>query len=355
MSKKQSKIKASYEVTPASQKGQAELELPEEATNELGLATARFIDAFNHSSKKVFDMFCNGLSKLGQPIGEILNGTTAAIEIANQSIYMKLAMTKETNMRKMLAYSVSEFDKKVNNGEDIPEHIVETDEISLIEENASLTSNEEFLQLWAKLYTEEVCKPGSISRKTIKLVETLDIKIIKILENEILPFCDKNGFFWGSINGISNLLLMQGYGLIEANAISASNSTINSMYEVRLNNNYTLYCYPNLSCSAVLKTQMYRLTKSALEIVQNIDLQILSSDNIDNVIFNHIEESSRTWKLAPIHKDKIKLKNTINPNEKFIVCDNNSNVVFPLNSQFKNVDEFYQNAIQNIEVKNNDE
>lgn len=58
-------------------------------------------------------MFCNGMSTLGRPIGAIIDGKTASIELANQSIYLKLAMTKEANMRKHLACIAKEFDEKV--------------------------------------------------------------------------------------------------------------------------------------------------------------------------------------------------------------------------------------------------
>lgn len=350
MNKKRAKIKASYEVAPTSCKGEADVELPEEATNELGLATARLIDTFNNSSKKVFDMFCNGMSKLGEPIGEIIKGKTTAIELANQSIYMKLAMTKEANMRKLIAYAAEEFDKKVDNGENIPSHLVETDEILLIEENASMTSNEEFLKLWAKLYTEEACKPGSVSRKTIKLLETLDIKIIKILENKIFPFCDYNGFYWGNIHGIADLLLLQDYGLIETNPICASSINLNDTYSVRLNEDYILYCYPNFACSAVINAQMYRLTNCALEIINNVKMHAeIKPDDAIKIIYEHVNESSKIWRISKEFNGRIRLKKTIKKNEKFVICDNKNNVVYPKDSPFKTYNEFLESAMANIE------
>ncbi len=350
MTNKQTKISGSYEISPVTQKGEMDINLPDEATNELGLATARLIDTFNNSSKRVFDMFCNSMSTLGQPIGEIIKGKTAAIELANQSLYMKLAMTKETNMRKLLAYAAEEFEEKVVNGEDIPNHLVETDEILLIEENASLTSNEEFLKLWAKLYTEETCKHGSISRKTIKVLETLNIDIIKILENNIFPFCDNNGFYWGKMHGISDLLLLQDYGLIETNPICASSINLNESYAVRLNKDYILYCYPNIACSAIIKSQMYRLTNCALEIKNNVKLSPeITSEEAIKIIYEHINKSIEYWKVAPEFEKKIHLKNTIKNNEMFIICDNDNNVVYPKNSPFKIYNEFYESAMANIE------
>lgn len=352
MDKKQTKINASYELTPTSHKGNAQLDLPEEAINELGLATARLVDVLSNSSKKVFDMFCNGMSKLGQPIGEIINGKTKALELANQSIYMKLAMTKEANMRKLIAYSAAEFDKKVSNGEEIPDHLVETDEILLIEENASMTSNEEFLKLWAKLYTEEACTPGSISRKTIKLVETLDSSIIKILENEIFPYCDINGFYWGPQNEISNLLKMIDYGLLERDVVELRPKGVNLYCKVSINCEMNLYCCPNYTCSSGILGVMYRLTGSAIEIYQNINKVNITHEQ-KNIILDHINESSQNWRISSELRNKIKLKSPLKNFIKFVVCDDKGNIIHPINSQYKNVEEFIENSIYNFEVLDN--
>ena len=353
MSKKQTKIKASYEVSPKACKGQADINLPEEATNELGLATARLIDAFNNSSKKVFDMFCNGMSKLGQPIGEIINGKVAAIELANQSIYMKLAMTKEANMRKLIAFAADEFDKKIANGEDIPDYITESDEILLIEENASLTSNEEFLKLWAKLYTEEACKPGTVSRRTIKLVESLDASIIKIFEENILPYCDYLGFYWGNKDNLKNILILTDYGLlVKSDRLIYHSQRLNYAQFVQLNSNYNLCIYPNYYYNAHYKYSNYKLTTSGIEIY-NILKDYINIPQDMHLIFENITEASQNWEITWHYKDKIHIKQLPKNDEKFIIYDNYGNVIYPKNSPFKTLQEFIEVANQNIEVIDN--
>lgn len=350
MTNKQTKISGSYEISPVTQKGEMDINLPDEATNELGLATARLIDTFNNSSKRVFDMFCNSMSTLGQPIGEIIKGKTAAIELANQSLYMKLAMTKETNMRKLLAYAAEEFEEKVVNGEDIPNHLVETDEILLIEENASLTSNEEFLKLWAKLYTEEACKPGTVSRRTIKLVETLDASIIKIFEENILPYCSSDGFYWGNKNDLNDILTIADYDLlVKSDGIIVNPKKLNYVQSVKLNNNYNLCVYPNYYYHAYYKYSNYRLTTSGLEIYKILKDKIKMPQDM-HLMFENIKEASKDWQIATPYKDKIHIKRLPNNDEKFIICDNDNNVVYPETSPFRTLQEFIYNASQNIEV-----
>lgn len=335
-----------YELTPTRQKGK--LIVPNEGANELAKATAHLINNFNNSSKKVLDMFCNGLSKLGEPIGEIIKGKTAAIELANQSIYMKLAVTKETNMRKLIAYSVEEFDKKVKEGQEIPNHLIETDNLLLIQENASTTSNEEFLKLWAKIYTEEACKPNTVSKKTIKLLETLDSRLVEILEKEIFPYCDENGYYWRKTNDISKVLLIQDYGLIDAKDINTYCIVPKEPSTSRINTTNTLHVYPGYGFSPSSK---FVLTKSGLEIKKI--LKISPKRKHLQEIFEVIANSSKYWHL--IHNKDIKYIKKPLQDELFIITGKNGNVIYPKDSKFKTLKQFKESALRNIvEIKEND-
>ena len=332
------------ELTPTSQKGK--VSLPEEATNELGLATARLVDTLNNSSKQVFNMFCNGLSTLGQPIGEIIKGKTAAIALANESIYMKLAVTKESNMRKLLAYTAEELDVKVNSGEEIPESLPQSDNIMLIQDNASTTSEDEFLQLWAKLYAEEACKPNSISRKTIKTLESLDSGIIKILEKDIFPYCDDEGFFWGVDTKLQSLVLAQDYGIVDTKNIVRIGLNPKMMLNTKLNDTRYLYLYPAYSYAP---DGRYLLTKAGLEMKKI--LKIYPNEEQLKEMYKIIERSASTWYIANPYESTVHMKTMITDAQKFVICDSSSNIVFPLNQKYKTLNDFYNNALENMEFK----
>ena len=342
-------MKVNFEKSAADVKGNIEITV--QPINELVAATTRCIDSIRSGSEKVGNMLCNSATVIGNPVGAWFDGKAQEISANSQFIVANIMYKKEINAIKHLQYVAEEFNKKVKNDEQIPEKIEASDNLLLIQDNASTTSNEEFLRLWAKLYTEEACKQGSISRKTIKLLETLDINIIKILENEIFPYCDNNGFYWGNVRGISNLLLLQDYGLIETNPICASSINFNESFNVRLNGNYILCCYPNLACSAIIASQMYRLTNFSLEIVNNVNLHAeISPDDAIQIIYEHINESSKFWNIAQAFYGRFKFKNPLKHEEKFVICDNQNNVIYPKNSPFKTYDEFIKSALDNIEV-----
>lgn len=344
---KNSKIKLGYEVSPTSHKGDAELELPSEGTNELCIATAALLNTLRSCSEKVVNMFCNGLSTLGRPIGAIIDGKTASIELANQSIYLKLAMTKEANMRKHLAYVAKEFDEKVKNNEDIPESLIETDKLLLIQDNVSTTSEEEVLKLWAKLYTEEACKPGTISRKAIKLIETLDAKIADILENEIFPYCDQVGFYWGNSDNFNSIITAIDYGFLETSNLGRKGLYVDYPGIISFGN-YNVFVHPGFDYAS--KNPGYRLTKPAIEIKQ-----CLKQTNIDilDVISKTINDCTPNWLINDEIKNNMKFKKSIKNDEKFVVCNNEDVIVFPQNKQYKTIEDYRVYTMANIEFINN--
>lgn len=351
-SNENSKVSVEYELTPASQKVGAELNLPKEAANKLSDATSNLVNVLANSSEKVINMLCNGASTLTAPFGALLKGKTAEIELNNQSIYAKLAITKEINMRKLSAYVTQELNDKVNKGEEIPDSLEDSDNLILIQDNASTMSDEEFLKLWAKLYTQEACKPGSVSRKTIKILETMDSNVVKILEKDIFPYCDDKGFYWGKTDDISSLLLAMDYNLVQDGAISFNPGTFNASLPIRIDKEHILYCYPNYGYHAEYKGQMYRLTTPGLEVYRNLNKNAKKED-ILKIIFNNISEASCHWEVNNSIPSKFSLKADIKTNEKFVICDNSKNVVYPENSPFKTFDEFYASALKNIELVNN--
>lgn len=339
-----SNINVKHEITPTSHKFDANVNVPDKAMNELGLATANAINTLSNCSNKVVDMLLNSCSIIAAPVGELIKGKTAQIELNNQSIYAKLALTKEINMRKHLNYVAMEFNEKEKQGQDIPKALNDTDNLLLIQDNASTTSDENFLKLWAKLYTEEASKPGMISRKAIKLVEGLDYETVKLIEEEIFPYCDSKGYYWGQTNKIDHLLIAQDYGFISINNSFLIPLKLNNCVNIELVNKYFICLYPNMEYRAT----SYCLTKPAREIKTCLNKK--TTDEQFKIMLERINKEAFYWKIHEEHDKKIKLKNKIENNEKFIIYDENKNVISPKDSPFKTLEEFYNSAIKNIEI-----
>lgn len=338
-----------YEISPLTQKGKANL--PSEGVNDLLKATARLIDTVCNGAECVGTMLKNSTNVLGKPIEALIQGKTNEIELANQFITARLTYVKETNATMHVAYIAEEFNEKVKLGEEIPEKIEESDKLYKIQGQASEVSNEEFLKLWAKLYVEEACNPNTVSKKTINILGDMDYNIVKILEKEIFPYCDYDGFYFGNQVDVSKLMIAMDYGIIDNFAI-CQNPRINAMWKSQITDTLTIFCYPNYAYSSSRNGLMYKLTTSGLEIYKI--LKINKTKEILDIIFKNIEEASKSWGISNQAQDKIRNIHPINPNEKFVICDNNNNIIYPLNSQYKNIDEFYINTINNFEVVQND-
>lgn len=301
-------------------------------------------------SQKTMNMLFNATATLFKPLSAWLHGRAAMIEVEYLPFYQKLVECKERNLQQLAKNTIMEFAQKEQNGEPIPETIHDTDNLLLIQDNASTTSNEEFLKLWAKLYTEEACKPGSVSRKTIKLIETLDIDIVKLLENDIFPYCDANGFYWGNQEELSKLSVATDYGIMDNFPVAISPESINQGLTIRLSENYILFCYPNFQYSSKRKNVMYKLTSPGLEIYENIKIR-QTKEQLDTV-FKNIELSVLGWCISKSYINKIRLKNNVNPKDRFVICDITGNTVYPLDSKYKSLADFQNNAERNIEIIN---
>lgn len=295
-------------------------------------------------SEETIAKIANANSTLFAPATAWLKGQEAKITTGFLPFYDKLAERKNQNLQNLAIDVIRELKNREDSNAEIPEKFEDTDNLLLIQENASTTSNEEFLKLWAKIYTEEACKPGFVTRKTIKLLESLDISTVKILENDIFPFCDDSGFYWGNEKRLNSVLIAQDFGILDSKDLLRYSLTINVPAKEIINNELCYYVYPNFGYAP---RDEYILTKSGLEI-KNI-LKIFPSQNNINEVIKTMEKSSEAWKIIDIY-DKTKLKNTITNRQKFIICDKNNNIIYPTDQEYKTYAEFYQNAMANIEV-----
>lgn len=342
---KKSTIRIEHEITPTSHKVKGDITLPNKAMNELGLATANLINTFNNCSERIINMFCNGTSVVGAPVGEFIKGKTAEIELAHQSVYAKLAYTKEVNMRRHLNFVAQEFCKKEKNGDEIPEVLNDTDNLLLIQDNASTTSDEDFLQLWAKLYTTEACKNGSVSRKAIKLCETLDADIVKVFESDIFPYCDDLGFYWGdSKQNIFKLLKVIDYGFMNETHLNRIPTNINIPVILTFDD-IQVFTTPGYQVSPIGST--YKLTSPAMEIRNCLQAKI--TQNIIDEIIKTLTKSVTKWHVYEDYQPLIIFKEPINQIDLFILCKNN-NVIYPADKPYKNVGEFQEYIMKKIEI-----
>jgi len=341
-----SSIELENEITPTSHKVGVKANLPNQAVNELGLATANLINTITKGSDKVFNMFCNSMSTLGAPVAEILKGKTAEIKLNNQSIYAKLAYTKEVNMRRLSNYVAEEFNQKVLDGKPIPERLEDTDNLLLIQDNASTTSNETLLKMWSKLYTEEACNTGAVNRKAIKLVEALDAKTAKILEEKIFPFCDDLGIYWGDDKKLGERLRAMDYGFLQNNDIQRIGRYIDYP-TIFFISDYKVLIHPGYNSHP--DTPIYRLTISACEIRKCLNIQEI--DVLDE-IKNTLIKNSPSWVINKEITGKIKFKKPVMPDEKFIICKNNT-VIFPTHKPYKTIEEYQDYVMGNIEFTGN--
>ena len=341
----QSTFEVKNKITPTSHEFEAKAQVPTQTVNEFATVTANCIDTLRKGSERVGKMLSNSANVIGKPIGAWFEGKANEITANSQLIVANITYQKEINAIRHLQYITEEFNHKVDNNEDIPEKIEKSDNLFLIQDNASTTSEEEFLRIWAKLYTEEACKPGTISRKTIKTVETLDSNIIKILEKDILPFCDDNGCFWGVDDKLQSLVLAQDYGIVDKKGIEHFKMSPKAMMNTKLNDEKFLYLYPSYSYSPSGK---YFLTNSGLEIKKI--LKIYANEEQLKEIFYMIEEASKNWQISGFYDEKVYLKSEISNIEKYVICDSENNVIIPDNQPYKTLDDFYNNALANMEI-----
>lgn len=343
--KEQSNFEIKNKITPTGHEFEAKAKVPQEAVTELVLATTRCIDSIRKGSERVGAMLSNSSKAIGKPIGAYLEGKSNEISANSQLIVANIMYKKEINAIKHLQYISEELNQKVAKGEDIPEKIEESDNLLLIQDNASTTSNEELLKMWAKLYTEEACKSGSVSRKAIKLVESLDLQTAKTIEEEIFPYCDNSGVYWGAENKYETIMLAVDYGFLQhINYEKKSMGTRNLNAEII--SNYMLYVYPGFNYSP---NPSYKLTAPALEIRSALNKSF--SKDILNEISQRILKSTVAWHFDNEALPKAKLKKDIPSDEKFVICDMNNNVVYPINKTYKTIHEYGAFAIANLEFE----
>lgn len=223
----------------------------------------------------------------------------------------------------LLAVNVAEnLAEKENNGEDLPPNIEDTDNLFSIQNAASETTDEDFIKFWARLYTEEACKPNTVSKKAINLCRDLDKNVVKMLEEDVFPYCDNQGYFLGNkIKRLEGLRIAKEYGFIQTADITSRPLFLDVMVMHKISQ-YTIHVFPGYVFSTDALSGRI-LTNTALEIRKCIGFR----GNIDlNELIQGLESYTKYWKVDEKFTNLIKYPQEIK--QKFFISENDI-IVYP--------------------------
>lgn len=223
----------------------------------------------------------------------------------------------------LLAVNVAEnLAEKENNGEDLPPNIEDTDNLFSIQNAASETTDEDFIKFWARLYTEEACKPNTVSKKAINLCRDLDKNVVKMLEEDVFPYCDNQGYFLGNkIKRLEGLRIAKEYGFIQTADITSRPLFLDVMVVHKISQ-YTIHVFPGYVFSTDALSGRI-LTNTALEIRKCIGFR----GNIDlNELIQGLEDYAKYWEVDEKFTNLIKYPQEIK--QKFFISENDI-IVYP--------------------------
>lgn len=208
------------------------------------------------------------LGELAKPATVLIEKISACVGVLYEPIYIKKIAKANAAANKIDALSkieISEMEertlkrilheetKKQNNAENIIKSAceglnansdpstIDEDWISHFFEKCKIVSNSQMQRIWGKLLSAEANKPGSVSKKTIELVATLDKNDAQLFTNlcsfvvsdgigQLLPFIlstEKSIYTSMGIN-FESLTHLAYLGLISFNSLSGFNYTSQS-------------------------------------------------------------------------------------------------------------------------------
>ncbi len=242
----------------------------------------------------------------------------------------------------LLAVNVAEnLAEKEKNGEDLPQNIEDTDNLFAIQNAASETTDEDFINFWARLYTEEACKPNTVSKKTVNLCKDLNRNIINLLEREIFPFCDEHGFYFGDYDKhIEAISMAEDYGFLRTCEQAIASDYIDRFSHHRIGK-FCIQLFPGYAYGLPFNHKM--LTQSSLEIFRCLKFE--NSVNVWGCI-RQLEEVSTTFQIAKPYKNLIKYKTPI-PHKFFVTLGDK--IVYPEDMKEKKLNDVIKETFDNIE------
>ena len=307
-------------------KATAELKLPEKVDENVGKACrdlSQTVKKVASPVSKIAELYLiKAPCTLLAPVAAYLRGKSYEIACKYLPFQNQIEMRKELSQIKMAQFVLENLVDKEQKGEELPPNIEDTDNLFSIQNVASETTDEDFIKFWARLYTEEACKPNTVSKKAINLCRDLDKNVVKMLEEDVFPYCDNQGYFLGNkIKRLEGLRIAKEYGFIQTADITSRPLFLDVMVIHKISQ-YTIHVFPGYVFSTDALSGRI-LTNTALEIRKCIGFR----GNIDlNELIQGLEYYAKYWKVDEKFTNLIKYPQEIK--QKFLISENDI-IVYP--------------------------
>ena len=322
----------------------AELKLPKKVDSKIGTAFVNLSEGVSSLMKlpeKTLYMLKNTTNTLFCLPSAWLQGKAEIIKAKSNVEAQKIREEKSTTM--LLIKVLEIFAEKEKNGEEIPNKIEDSDNLFAIQNAASEYTDEDFIKFWARLYTEEACKPNTVSKKTINLCKDLDKKIINILETNIFPYCDTYGFYLADRDKyIEDLIIARDYGFLKTPTHQINPHFINEFITTNIGQ-YSIYIFPGYNYKMNIIGDVLSISAIEINNILHLDHRIRLNDVLAQLI-----NISANWNIyEPVEKLMIYKQHF---NTKFFITENN-NIIYPNEWIGKSVSDIKRYILSNIEYK----
>ncbi|MCT4552838.1 MAG: DUF2806 domain-containing protein [Alphaproteobacteria bacterium] len=307
----------------------------------IGTGIGNILNIPPYIAKKIIDGSCC----IASPLME--KQTQKANIIKNLTLLETIQLRENENLNKFALKTIKKLSEKPKN--ELPEKITDTDNTIRIMNLAKETSDEDFLDFWAKLCSEEFCKPNSLSKKTLNLISNLDKKTAQTFE-KILKYCDiesgilftghiQSGVFMNdeSMASINDLDTLKEYGLIMENKLIAYSEN-EKLFKLDFKNFKAIF-----HSKTVFPYSLY-LTSSGLEIQKILKIYPNKYD-IKKIYENILKAKSKNF----IFNDKKYRNINIINNDYVKIITNNGEIILPENSKSENINDYIKRTIKYIE------
>ena len=323
-----------------------DVKLPEKVDENIGRGICILAESVGELIKlpsRALDIARTAGCTLFKPLSAYLNGAAAVIEA--RSFVEAQNIRKETSQCKLATRVAINLAEREARGQAMPQQIMDTDNLFAIQNAASETTDEDFLRFWANLYTEEACRPNTVSKKTVELCKVLDRRVVKILEEKIFPYCCKDFFLAVYHITVEDLSIAENYGFLVNQSIALNSLVAESGVSMNMDK-YTIICSPGYTFS--LPNPVYRLSVAGQEILSVLKIKITPEQL--NLSIQCLEEASRHWCLnAKDEKYKFSIKPGQQIDTKFIVVDE-SGIIYPEKWKGRTVEEFNNECLNHLDI-----
>lgn len=328
-------------------KAEVKLTLPEKVDDNVGYSIkvlSEGVASLLKLPEKVVDTVVTSGATLFKPLVAYLNGKATILE--SRSFVETQNIRKEISQYQLAINVAKNLAIKQQSSQEIPKEIVDTDTLFAIQNAAAETTDKDFLEFWAHLYTEEACKPNTISKKTVELCKTLDKTVAKVLEQKIFPYCASGFFFAANEIGVDDVAKAEDYGFITQKnlKINPGHPTSNIILNF---SQYTVVCRPGFSVTPA--SPNFSLSISGAEVKNVIASGSASCDF--NIVKNSLIAASRFWLLHDKFKNYIvKFVPGKQIDTNFIIVQNDK-IIYPESWQNKSVQDYNNACLETLEIK----